>query len=69
MVRSANSYLSSGGEYEVVAPAVVIRRLGGAVERYVYHGARLPSDASPAEIERLEGLGMIRRVSTEGDER
>lgn len=66
MVQQPNSYLSRAADYEVIAPAVVVARLGGAVEGYYYSGARLPADASPAELERLESLGMIRRI-TEGE--
>lgn len=65
MVSTVNHYLLGRAQYEVVAACCVVRRLG-AVEGYYYHGARLPADASPAEIERLEGLGMIRR-NTEGE--
>lgn len=67
MVVQPNSYLQGRDQFEVIAAACVVRRLG-ALEGYYYHGMRLPADASPAEIERLLDLGMIRRVPTEGDE-
>lgn len=64
-MATVNTFLLGRTQYEVVAACCVVRRLG-SVEGYYYRGARLPSDASPAEIERLEGLGLIRRI-TEGE--
>lgn len=60
MVRP-NSFLQGRDQFEVIAACCVVRRLN-AVETYVYAGARLPADTSPAEVERLLEQGLIRRV-------
>lgn len=62
-----NSFLLGRAQYEVIASCVVVARVG-AVETYVYRGGRLPSDASPALVTELLGQGMIRRITTEGEQ-
>lgn len=55
----ANPYLMGKTRYQVIGP-VVVAKLAGGKEEYVYRGGILPVETDPGHIQQLLGAGSIR---------
>ncbi|WP_223626687.1 hypothetical protein [Microbacterium sp. EST19A] len=61
MASPINPYLLSLSRYRVKG-AVVVARLHGGAEKYIYRNGLLPETTLPSQVEHLEALGLIEKV-------
>ncbi|MBY6061609.1 hypothetical protein [Microbacterium esteraromaticum] len=58
-----NPYLMGSTRYMVIAPVVVAKIMGGD-EKYIYRNGILPLDTDPGQIQQLLNAGSIREWGT-----
>lgn len=67
MTSRLSSYIYGDEKHRVTAAGVVVYRIDGP-EVYLMQGAVLPRDASPAHVEHLVNLGLVRPFTERKDD-